>query len=195
MPDIHPVDLDDFLEGEPPDFDGEVDTPLSREDASKRLFSLRRARAEKVRVQGVADDRRAQIKAWEVAEVERVDKRITWLETALRLYHQMELARDPKGAKTINLPDGELKSTATQPSWEYTDPAAFLAWCLENRPDLVRQPDPPPPEIDKQAVKAALVVQPPDPKAAPILGVDPKTQEVPPGLTVLPAGRNYKAVT
>jgi hypothetical protein len=126
-----------------------------------------------------------------------LDTQEGWFSEALEMYHRTVLSLDPE-AKTIPTPAGTLKSTATQPEWQFYDEEAFTTWALENLPEVIAEPPPPPaPKVVKTKVKAALKEDATD--ALKLAGTSDAVLTfdgaVVPGLRVLPAGRNYKVIT
>lgn len=125
------------------------------------------------------------------ARVETFDKAEEWHARPLRNLHAAVLERDGK-RKTIHLASGDLKAREQQAEWDYIDVDAFGAWAMENRPELIVFPEPKP-QIDRNAAKQALVKR--DEKGKPlVLGVDPETNEIPPGLVVNERDRKYEVV-
>ena len=113
------------------------------------------------------------------------------------MYHRTVIANDP-AALTIPTPAGTLKSTKTQPTWEFYDEAAFTAWALENLPQVIAEPPAPPePKVVKNEVKKVLKDE--AEAAIKVAGTSDAVlthDGAPvPGLRVLPAGRNYKVIT
>lgn len=187
-------DLADDLFGPEPDYDSE---PVELHDAdavNRTLGRLEKVRREFAEAKEVADAEIERAREWLAKRREQYVREATYLETQLRAYHASIRKADPKRA-TIKLPNGELSSTAGSMTWKYTDEAAFIGWALnEGRDDLVRTPERPPPEIDKPAVKKALVKK--DESDKPVAyGVVPETNEKPPGLVVELGDTTYRART
>lgn len=173
------------------DFDTEPAPPLDHDQASRWLRHVCRLDREEREVSALAAAERQRIAAWEDARVERIRRERAWFERSLEQYQRAAVAGG--GALTLQLPNGTLKLHAQQPTWEYADEPAFLAWAEEHHPELVRRPDPPPPAPDRNAVKKALNVagiKDAAPNSA-LLAVDPDTGEAVPGLIVKTRDRKF----
>lgn len=182
---MNAVDLDDLLAGPEPEWDETPVPPDGTEHANRLLRRLARVRREQATVDALAAAEYARVDAWHAGEAHRLDRQQEWLEQALAQYHRAVLARDPK-AKTVSLPNGTLKARAQQPEWTFEDPDAFLAWAQANAPELVRQPDPPGPAIDKAATKQTMAANVVDGRLV-VLG------EIVPGVTVTDREAKYVA--
>lgn len=153
------MSLDDEF-AEEIDYDAEP-APLEGLDAiNRRLATLR------VRQQRLAEYDATS--AAMVAELtDRIDRgrvplveAVGYLERSLQLAHQALFAADPTRTR-IQMPNGVLASKAGGVEWvwpkddspEYHD---LVAWAKANHRDVVAQPDPPPPRIVKNALKAAV---------------------------------------
>lgn len=190
-------DFADALEGDGPDFDAEPSAPLDMDQATQWVASLARVRRlrEEYEAAHAAAINRLSARLFE--RMIALDTQEGWFSEALEMYHRTVLSLDPE-AKTIPTPAGTLKSTATQPEWQFYDEEAFTVWALENLPEVIADPPPPPAlKVAKAKVKAALKED-----AAEALKVAGTSDAVltydgaeVPGLRVLPAGRNYKVIT
>lgn len=137
-----PADAPDFLYGE--------------EDADRNLRHLATLRRRMDRITALVDAEREKLDNYEAEQLFPLKKTEERLELGLAQYHRAVLARD--GRKTIELPHGVLKARAQQPVFEF-DPEQFIPWAQENAPEMVRQPEPPAPEVDRNAVKGAVGIQ------------------------------------
>jgi len=190
-------DFDDALGGDTPDFQSEPVAPLGLVQATEWVAQLARTRRLQAEYREAHAAAVARLNARLNARTEALHQQEGWLAEALEMFHRTALATD-KSAKTIETPAGTLKSTATQPTWEFYDEEAFTAWALENLPEVIAEPPPPPaPKAAKTAVKKALKDD-----AAVALKAAGTSDAVlmhdgasVPGLRVLPAGRNYKVIT
>lgn len=109
-----------------------------------------------------------------------MQRRLEYLATSLRLWHQARLAQNPK-ALTIHLPGGTLKSQEAQDSWEWDD-VLFAKWADENLPDDVLIPQPA--KVDHAKARKALNVKAVKGQAITAEG------EVVPGLTITKGGED-----
>lgn len=142
-------DLDEHLaDVDPDELIGDTDRTDLADRMVRRIARNRRLLAVH---EEVARGEIARIEEWLVTQRAALDT--TFVEEALRLYHEARLARDPK-AKTIHLPSGSLVARKLPDRWEFDDDA-FLAWAQDRRTDLIRMRDP---EVDKPAAKKALRV-------------------------------------
>lgn len=165
-------DLDDHLIGDEADLaEFTDDTPWDLD----RVERLLRTRARRVRRQQQAqmlyDAEKERLDDWLGREKERHST--DWIDQQLEAFHRARLADDPR-AKTINLPSGQLVARQGQPVWDI-NPDMFLPWASSHAPDLVRTKV----EVDRPAVKKALVVEGPN-------AISPDG-EVVPGIVVEPA--------
>lgn len=150
-------DLEDAMWA-PPDYEQPPEVPEGDEQADawlRRLAGIGRAED---RVRALVNLERAKLDAYEAGELEKYRKPREWLADSLAQYHRAVLARAPR-RKTIDLPNGTLKARAQQPAWDFPDEAAFIEWAAVNAPEFLRQPDLPPVEVEKAAVKKALAIQ------------------------------------
>lgn len=188
--------LADAMYGDEPDYDTEPVELPGADDANRALGRKEQIVREWVTDAEIAEAQIEQVRAWLAGRAAVHAKKVAYLDEQLASYHAAVLRLDPK-RKTISLPNGQLVARQGQARWEYTDPDAFIAWALRNgKDDIVRTYEPvtPAPQIDKNAVKQALVVR--DERERPLkLGVDPTTNEIPPGLVVHDADTEYKAIT
>jgi hypothetical protein len=189
-------DFEDALAGDEPTFD-EVHAPLDLDQATQWVAQVARARRLREEYQEAHRAAVARLNARLAERITALTQQEEWYEEALVMYHRTLLATDPE-AKTVPTPAGTLKSTATQPTWEFYDEDAFTAWAVENLPSVIAEPPPlPAPKVVKAEVKKALKDE-----AAEVLKVAGTSDAVlthdgapVPGLRVLPAGRNYKVIT
>lgn len=190
-------EFEDALGGDYPDFDEDVHAALDLNQATQWVAQLARVRRVREEYEAAHAAAIARLNARLANLTENLAQQEMWYTEALKMYHATVLANDP-AAKTIATPAGTLKSTATQPSWDFYDEAAFTAWALENLPEVIAEPPPPPePRVAKNEVKKALADAAKD--AIKLAGTSDAVlthDGAPvPGLRVLPAGRNYKVVT
>lgn len=155
-------DLDEFLASEDqPDFEGPPVPAESLAQADRWLRAINTIDRQVARVRRDAEEMRSYqlwlIREWEEREVERIAKNRPWLERSVEMLARALYELDPS-VVTRTLPNGTFRLQYKHPEWEYTDPQAFLEWAKKHKPDLVHQPDPPPPKPDKNAVKKAFVV-------------------------------------
>lgn len=175
-------DLDAAVAGDEPDYDTEPETPDDQDHANRLLRRYARVLREVDAVNEVYDAEIERIEVRRRHRLDILDGQKAWLAQALEMYHRARLADDPN-AKSIELPNGTLKSRRQQPEWTF-DPDVFVAWAAEHHPDLVRVPAPPAPAPDKVAAKKALSV-------ADGTAVDPSSGEVVPGVTVEERGPSF----
>jgi hypothetical protein len=191
------ADFEDALAPDEPDFTEKPSAPLDLDQATQWVAKV--ARARRLREEYVAAHQAAvaRLNARLNERVEALAQQEEWYGEALAMFHKTAIAVDPE-ALTIPTPAGTLKSTKTQPKWEFFDEAAFTAWALENAPEVIAEPPPPPaPKVVKTEVKKALKAD--AEKALKVAGTSDAVlthDGAPvPGLRVLPAGRNFKIVT
>lgn len=159
-----------------------------RNRADRVMRKLRRLDARAAEADALHQARIEELDEWRDDERRRDARKRLFLEAGLAQFHALVLAEDPT-VKTINLPSGDCTSNAGQPTWTYSDPAAFLAWALAGqREDVLRRKPAPAPEIDKAAVRKAFAGQVKDDGRA----ID-GNGEIVPGLVVLPAVRTFTA--
>lgn len=182
------ADLEDDFLGAEPNYEGPVEPPANADHAERMLGRLARLRRDAAAAEAFAARRHVEIDEWVARRLFPLVTRMAWLEQALREYHIAVLGREPE-RKSIALPSGSLVSRMGQPTWEFHDEAAFLAWATENLPAAVRQKPPPPPEIDKAVAKDALTRR--DAKGKPLEHGLTEGGERPPGLVVIPGERQY----
>jgi hypothetical protein len=148
-------ELQAALMGEGPD----TDAPPGALDASEatrylaQLDHLNRKETEMRRAYDEAVERMRSHMAARLAETERTR---AWLEEALVVWHEAQLALDPEGSKTITLPTGTLVSRMGQASWVVEDEEALKAWALEHCPTAVTFAPAPPPRLGKAELKREL---------------------------------------
>lgn len=186
------TELEEALAGDEPDYSVKPEAGtlvLDSDQATQwlsRLDSVRRKRQE------IKDARAAAIARLDKVTVPRVanlDEQEAWLEEALTIFHEIMLAADPEGAKTIVLPTGTLKSgTWGGDIWTW-DESVFDAWAMENLPGAVEYPAPKILRAEAKKLIKAATVRVSDDK---VVLADASTV---PGLTVTERERSFKAVT
>lgn len=141
-------DLDEHLA----DFDpNELIGDTDRTDMADRMVrNIARHRRQLAVDEEVAQAEIDRIQDWMAKR--RAAHDTSFVEEALRQYHEARLARDSR-AKTIHLPSGSLVARKLPDRWEFDD-EAFLAWAEQRRTDLIRTKV----EVDKPAAKKALRV-------------------------------------
>lgn len=147
-------DLDEFMMGDEPDYDAEIEAPRDADEVDRRLRRLAKVRAELLQVEKHAVRQIDQVNAWAEARYDVLLGREAWLAEGLEMWHRAVLADDPS-RKTISLPCGTLKARAQQPAWSFDD-EVFCAWAKEHALDLVRVRLTP----DRAAAKQALGFDP-----------------------------------
>jgi hypothetical protein len=190
-------DFEDALAGDQPDFESKPTAPLDLDQATQWVAQVARARRLREEYEEAHRSAVARLNARLSVRVEALNQQEEWYAEALEMFHRTAIAVD-ETALTIPTPAGTLKSTKTQPTWEFYDEEAFTAWAVENLPAVIAEPPPPPaPKVVKAEVKKALKDE-----ATEVLKVAGTSDAVlthdgapVPGLRVLPAGRNYKVVT
>jgi hypothetical protein len=145
--------------------------------ALRRIARLNQRMAE---IEALHEDRLNELAAWFEAEKARDGHARTYLVARLRQFHEARLADDPK-AKTIRLPEGDLKARAGQPRWQIND-EAFIAWATDVMDDLLHRE----PRVDRKALKAAFADQVADDGR-----VVTAAGEIVPGVVVLPPETTY----
>lgn len=172
-----PNELDAFREQgmEWPDENLELDAPErkgftinSDAEAAKVVRRLARWQHEVDRLARIVADERAQIDAFEQANLGTKDEprgaaREVWFyESVLVDYYRRLEDQDPDTPQTHKVPGGWMGRRKNPDSVEVTDPDAFVQWAIANdRGDLVGDIKP----ASKSALKAALTPQA-DPKKA-----------------------------
>ena len=146
-----------------------VETP---EQAAWAMRKYRGLAQKKAKYAALAEAERQRIDAWEERVTASVQSNMDFFGSHLEAYAMKERA---KGVKTVDFPDGAIKTRATGPSFE-VDKATFLQWAEDaKRDDLLRVTLAP----DMTAIKTAVVVD-----GTQVL--DPATGEVIPGLAPTP---------
>lgn len=153
------AELDEALSGPDPDWETEPEAPANAYRANGLLRTLGTLRRRLAEDEDMARAEHERIELWLTAQRQRAAKRITWLEQALELWHAAMLAQDPS-RKTLMLPSGNLESREMPDVWTF-EPSEFIPWAEANRPDLLRRKPAPDPEIDRNAVKKAKLVDAP----------------------------------
>lgn len=146
-----------------------VDTVEKAAATMRRYRALAQQFAENERLAEAEQDR---ISAWLERANAPLASRMEFYEQHLRSYALMLRA---EGKKSVSLPDGDIKTRATAPTFEI-DRIAFLEWAQEQkREDVIRVSVSP----DMSAIKSAFIA---DAETA----VDPASGEIVPGLTPVP---------
>lgn len=177
------ADLDALLSGDEPPYDTEPEAPIDADRANGMLRTLGRLQRELDAAKEMATAEHARVDLWLTLEADRIGKRVTWLRSALELFHERLLREDAR-RKTVHLPNGTLAAKAQPPEWQF-DADTFIAWAVENAPDLIRQRPAPAPEVDKTAAKKTLAFN--DGRAITEHG------EFVPGVTVIERGPRFTA--
>jgi hypothetical protein len=185
--------LADKLYGDEPDYEAE---PVELPDAdavNRALGRLERVRREFAEQREVAEAEIARAQEFVAKCRDQFSRAEAYHLGQLQRYHEALLEQDSK-RKTIQLPNGRLEARDGSKVW-LIDDAVFIPWALtEGRDDLVRTPERPPPAVDRNAVKQALVKR--DEKGRPLAyGIDPETSERIPGVTVEDGDTTFKAKT
>lgn len=143
-----------------------VDTPEQAAWAMRKYRVLAQRRAQ---YEALAAAERERIDAWLTRVTASVDTELEWFAQHLEFY---ALTQRRAGTKSVELPDGVIKTRATSPTFD-VDKAVFVEWAQDaKRDDVLRVTLAP----DMAAIKGAFV---PDADTA----VDPASGEVVPGLT------------
>lgn len=148
---FHAGDFDRLRQGEPTD-------DVQAEKLMRRLVAARRR---ELAIEDEARDLIEPIEQWRDAQLAPWTRRIAWLADHLKLYavkRRVRLGEKDPNAKTLKLPSGTVPTRRTERRVDVADPAAFLAWATTHRPDLVRQPDPPPPAPAKTLIHSVAMV-------------------------------------
>lgn len=184
-PSDDPLAMDALLEQGDIDYETPAQMPTGEADALERAsWHLKRAAAKR--------DELARLKAVYDAEIDRLKIRlghrtrilqsqIDWHEEPVRQMHLALVDRDPKSAKTIDLPYGTSKvSVPKSPKVEIVDPDAVTAWALDAHPDIVKH------SVNVTAVRS--VATPAEPSKVtvgkPGKAIDAATGEIIPGVEV-----------
>ena len=149
--------------------DFKVDTLEQAQWAMRKYRSL----AQRVAAnEALADAEHDRITTWKDAANAGLLSRMEWYEEHLKAY---ALSLRAQGQKSVSLPDGEIKTRASAPTFD-VDRARFVEWAQEQkREDVLRVAVSP----DLSAIKTAFV-------ADGATAVDPTTGEVVPGLIPVP---------
>jgi hypothetical protein len=144
---------------EPPDEDDDFDPmAASLAEAEFTMRRLRRLRRKMVEVQEARDELLREAQEWAQGELQPLAEDAARAESWLASWMTVRLQRDPRAPKTATLPSGTVKSHAGSGRVEVENSSAFIAWAQLAGVDehLVRQPEPPPPAPDKNAIRKAL---------------------------------------
>lgn len=139
--------------------------------AMRRLRDLQRQRLDVVATATREIDR---VSRWAAEQDSRLSHDVEFFESILTAYALDRRAADAK-QKTLSTPFGEVGTREVAPAVAVEDPAAFIAWAKQERPELVKVAE----SVRAADAKKALVVA--DGKV-----IDPKTGEVVPGAAVTP---------
>ena len=154
------LDLDAYL-AETDDYEPDAEPPdLDQVRADRYLRRLRHLANESAQDRAVAQAEHDLIDSWLDAREQRRDAERVWRETALRNHWRVWREANPGApTKTLTFPSlGEVSGRALPDEWEFSD--EFTAWAVENAPELLNEPKPPPPLTpNKAAAKKALVVE------------------------------------
>ena len=150
--------LDEAMSGPEPDWDEPCPVPDNADDANRLLWRLARIERKESEMLEVVTAQRARLDAFEAGASAAYQRQRKYITDTLAAYHRAVLSRSPR-SKTIELPNGTLRARAQQPAWDFPDEDAFKAWAEVNAPELLRQPEPRPVEVDRAAVKKALATQ------------------------------------
>lgn len=142
-------------------------------EQAQNVMRKYRALAQRVAAnEALADAEHDRIIAWKDSANAGLLSRMEWYEEHLKAY---ALSLRAQGQKSVSLPDGEIKTRLSSPTFE-VDKARFVEWAQEQkREDVLRVAVSP----NLAAIKTAFVA---DGSAA----VDPATGEVVPGLIPVP---------
>lgn len=164
-----PVDLDDFLCGDEPDWDDPPPVTGDLDQVNQWLRRLARLDDRENDLVEQVNNEIARIQLWLSTQLIPIEREREWLTGAVGQYHRARLDRDRR-AKTIALPAGTLRARAQQPVWNFVDEDEFLDWASVNAPALIRRPEPvtPPAVPDKTAAKKVLQI-PGDPRPGDIV--------------------------
>lgn len=170
---------------------GLVDEGLSldSDQATQWGAQLNAARRKRAEVRAAYDAAVKRLTAVTEARIAKLDEQEAWLEEALQVYHEVMLAVDEEGYKTIVLPTVTLKSgTWGGDVWTYSE-TEFEPWVIDNLPGAVEYP---PPKVKKADAKKLI-------KEATVRVSDGrvvlKDGTAVPGLTVTPRDRQFKMGT
>jgi hypothetical protein len=146
-----------------------IDTPEKAAWAMRKYRVLGQRKAQNT---ALATAERNRIDAWETRLNATVSDRMDYYQSHLEIYAIKERLA---GNKTVDLPDGTIKTRNTGISFEI-DKSVFLEWALEEkRDDLTRVTYAP----DMRAIKNAVLIDSG-------MVIDPVSGEVIPGLTPVP---------
>lgn len=127
-------DLDRFVAGEGEDHDetlGEVDARgWDAEEANQRLRTLRRLQRQREDIAAVAAAELARITSWAEDRVAGIRKREEWYEQQLESW--MRATERETGAKTVNLPNGDLRLRAGRERVDAGPTAVFELATMSN---------------------------------------------------------------
>jgi hypothetical protein len=116
-------------------------SPVDSDQANRWLAELDNVRTKRAEVEAAFNAAVARMRDVVDRRLANLDQHEEVLLEALEVYHQMKLAEDPDGAKTIVYPCGTLVSRMGQPSYD-VDTDIFDAWALQNLPGAVEHPEP-----------------------------------------------------
>jgi hypothetical protein len=190
------ADLEDFLAGRsgasPPT--EEIEAPVDEETAAGMMRALRWVKREVAKLTRIHNSQVTELDAWLDDRTGGLLARQAALERALEGWTRLH------NVSSRAFPAGKVALRAGVSRIEFTDPAAYIAWCETNRPALLKRPDP---EVSKSNVNTAidgatLVVAAeadfPDTSQLARQLVDPPSGQVVPGVViVVPRDKKFTA--
>ena len=152
--------------------------------ASWALRKRAKAAAAVDRVTADVKERKKLLDAYQDRATASARHTVEFMDGLLADYHARVLAADPD-RKTIDLPEGRIKSRTTQPVAEITDEKPAFAWAMRVAPGEAAE------YVRKFNIRALR-------KLVAVVGdrvVDSETGEVVPGLSVKPGGTTFTVTT
>jgi hypothetical protein len=138
-------------------------------------WTMRKYRALAQRLEAnkrLAEAEKNRIEAWLERTNAPIEGRMEWFEDHLRAY---ALARRAEDQKSISLPDGEVKTRKSPPTFQ-VDKAVFVEWAQEQKRDDVLRVSVSP---DMTGIKGAFIADGGN-------AIDPASGEIVPGLMPVP---------
>lgn len=129
------------------------------EDKGGANWALRKVAKIDGKIAEISDyvaEKKAKLDALLESECGQLQRDREYFTSHLADYHRMVLAEDEK-AKTIKLDDGALVSRKQPDGVDIPDPEAVMAWARENAPAYIRYPLPPAPQLERNAIKEAVL--------------------------------------
>lgn len=123
--------------------------------ANWALRRLADAMADIAAAEAVAAEQRQRTDAWLERRCAAARRTASFMESRLKDYLRARVAADPR-LRTIPLPDGDLKATASTSLLPATTDDALLAWCKEHHPEFVKVDE----SVKKGELKKALRANP-----------------------------------